>query len=61
MYLESCQTFINVLYVLGTKTIEVILQQMFEGEIDPTDEGPEDDLDSYEFQQPTKLALDSVA
>ncbi len=34
---------------------------MFEGEIDPTDEGPDEDLEGYEFQQPTKLTFDSVA
>lgn len=41
--------------------MEVLLQQMFEGEIDPEDEGPENETDIYADKGPRRLTLDTVA
>ncbi|XP_022331282.2 uncharacterized protein LOC111129290 [Crassostrea virginica] len=43
------------------KKVEVLLQQMFEGEIDPEDEGPENETDIYVDKGPRRLTLDTVA
>ena len=45
----------------GRKKVEVLLQQMFEGEIDPEDEGPENETDIYVDKGPRRLTLDTVA
>ena len=48
------------MYLTGRKKVEVLLQQMFQGEIDDDDEGPEDidQIDSYRKNR--KLTLDQV-
>lgn len=43
------------------KKVEVLLQQMFEGEIDPEDEGPENETEIYVDKGPRRLTLDTVA
>ncbi|XP_061168551.1 two pore calcium channel protein 1-like [Saccostrea echinata] len=43
------------------KKVEVLLQQMFEGEIDPEDEGPENETKIYVDKGPRRLTLDTVA
>lgn len=45
----------------GRKKVEVLLQQMFEGEIDPEDEGPENETEIYVDKGPRRLTLDTVA
>ena len=42
------------------KKVEVLLQQMFEGEIDPNDEGPENEDDVFTESRPRRLTLDTV-
>ncbi|KAK3094057.1 hypothetical protein FSP39_023541 [Pinctada imbricata] len=42
------------------KKVEVLLQQMFEGEIDPNDEGPDNQDDLYAESRPRRLTLDTV-
>ena len=41
--------------------MEVLLQQMFEGEIDPEDEGDYFDDDQVKVNVPRKLTLDTVS
>lgn len=43
------------------KKVEVLLQQMFEGEIDPEDEGDYFDDDQVKVNVPRKLTLDTVS
>ena len=46
--------------LLGTKNVETLLQNLFEGEIDPTDEGPDEEEPNFE-SLPRRMTLDSVA
>lgn len=59
-YISSIAGF---LFVSGRKKVEVLLQHMFEGEIDPEDEGDEDTLEYLLKQEyrPRKLTLDVVS
>ncbi|KAJ8308032.1 hypothetical protein KUTeg_012906 [Tegillarca granosa] len=45
---------------LDSKKVEVLLQQMFEGEIDPEDEGPEAGME-IPVKRPRTITLDTVA
>ncbi len=49
------------IYSSGSKNVEVLLQHMFEGEIDPNDTGGDLDLDQLEeAHRPRAFTLDNV-
>lgn len=50
----------SIFYLTDSKKVEVLLQQMFEGEIDPEDEGPEAGME-IQVKRPRTITLDTVA
>ena len=59
VYVYVCIYFISS----GRKRVELLLQHMFEGEIDPNDDGSDFDLEQVALlsqQRPRKLTLDNV-
>ena len=47
-------------FVSGRKKVEVLLQQMFQGEIDEEDEGPMDMDDIDNYRKKRRLTLEEV-
>lgn len=54
------QNFLLFFFPPGRKKVETLLQQMFEGEIDPEDDGQHFDEDEIDVR-PRKLTLDTVS
>ncbi len=59
--MAKLHTLIVLAYPSGSKNVEVLLQHMFEGEIDPNDTGGDLDLDQLEEEhRPRAFTLDNV-